>query len=251
MQAGEPSEAIVAAESGLPGPRGNLELIAAIADVAESDAMLAWAAEGPDIVGGNEPRTVLVVAGIVGLGRLLADGWGGPEERGDLVERLRVLASDPRWRIREGVAMAIQRWAESKPEAAFLTAEAWAHGEPFVQRASVAAVCEPALLTEPAFARRAVQVVDSVTADLASKSGRRGADIEAVRKALGTAGAWPSWRIPASGRPAFEGWFESTDPTIRWVVRENLKKARLTRLDAAWVARSRALIEDQPTTSPH
>ena len=109
MQAGEPAEAIAAGESGLPGPRGNLELTAAIADVDDAATLLAWAAEGPDFVGGNEPQTVLVVAGTVGLGRLLSEGWRGPDGRRDLVQKLRTLASDPRWRIREGVAMAIQR----------------------------------------------------------------------------------------------------------------------------------------------
>ncbi len=238
MQAGELPEVIVAAESGLPGARGNLELIAAIADVADAATVLAWAAEGPDVVGGNEPRTVLVVAGIVGLGRLLSDGWRRREGRRDLVERLRELAADPRWRIREGVAMAIQRWAGSDPEAAFSTAEAWSSDEPLIQRAAVAAVCEPALLTEQPFARRAVDLVDSITADLASKPGRRGADIDALQKALGYGWSVAIVGDPATGRPAFERWFESADPTIRWIVRENLKKARLARLDATWVARS-------------
>ena len=249
MQAGERAEAIVEAESGLPGPRGNLELVAAIADVADAATLLARSSEGPDIVGGNEPRIVLVMAGIVGLGRLLSDGWRGPQGRRDLLERLRLLASDPRWRVREGVALAVQRWAESDLEAAFSAAEAWARGEPLVQRAAVAAVCEPALLTEPAFARRAVAIVDSITADLASKPGRGGADLEALRKTLGYGWSVAIVGDPGTGRPAFERWFESRDATIRWIVRENLRKSRLERLDAAWVARSIARIEGVPTPS--
>jgi hypothetical protein len=249
MHAGEAPEAIAAAESGLPGPRGNLELIAAIADVADAPTLLAWAAEGPDAVSGNEPHTVLVMAGIVGIGRLLADGWRGPDGRLDLVERLRVRAADPRWRVREGVAMAVQRWAESDAGAAFSTAEAWAHDEPFVQRAGVAAVCEPALLARDALGRRAVAIVDRVTADLAATPGRRGADVDALKKTLGYGWSVAVVGDPATGRPAFERWFESSDPAIRWIVRENLKKSRLTRLDDAWVARSRARIEGWPTVT--
>ena len=34
-----------------------------------------------------------------------------------------------------------------------------------------------------------------------------------------------------------EKWLESEDPDVRWIMRENLKKSRLARMDAAWVAR--------------
>ena len=34
-----------------------------------------------------------------------------------------------------------------------------------------------------------------------------------------------------------EKWLVSPDPDIRWIMRENLKKNRLVRMDAAWVAR--------------
>ena len=238
LLAGEAAEAIAATDSGLPGPRGNLELIAAIADVVDSGTLRAWAAIGPDEVGGDEPPTVLVVGGIVGLGRLLAEGWHGAGGRRELVGRLHRMASDPRWRIREGVAMAVQRWAETDADAAFATAEAWAADEPFVQRAAVATVCEPPLLKDPAFAARAIAVVDAVTADLVRHTGRRGPDVEALRKALAYGWSVAIVAEPTIGRPAFERWFTSDDPTIRWILRQNLKKARLARLDPAWVERS-------------
>ena len=34
-----------------------------------------------------------------------------------------------------------------------------------------------------------------------------------------------------------EKWLADPDPDIRWIMRENLKKKRLARMDAAWVAR--------------
>ncbi len=243
LEAGESAEAIAATESGLPGPRGNLELIAAIADVAHPASLLAWAAVGPDAVGGDEPGTVIVVSGVVGLGRLLADAWHGAEGRRELVAHLHDLASDPRWRVREGVAMAVQRWAESEPDDAFRVAETWTDDSPFVQRAAAAAVCEPALIRDAVFARRAIGVVDAVTADVAARPGRRGADVDALRKALGYGWSVVIVAAPSIGRPAFERWIDSPDPTVRWIVRENLRKARLARLDDAWVAASRARVE--------
>jgi hypothetical protein len=32
-----------------------------------------------------------------------------------------------------------------------------------------------------------------------------------------------------------EKWFASEDPDVRWIMKENLKKERLSRMDAAWV----------------
>ena len=220
LEAGESAEAIAATDSGLPGPRGNLELIAAIADVADADQLLDWAAVGPDEVGGDESGTVLVVSGVVGIGRLLTERWRGDAGTHELVGRLHAIASDSRWRVREGVAMAVQRWAESDPDAAFRTAEAWTNDTPFVQRAAVAAVCEPALIAEVAFARRAVGVVETVTADIAARPGRKGPVIDALRKALGYGWSVAVVADPELGRPAFERWAASPDPTIRWIVRE-------------------------------
>jgi hypothetical protein len=42
---------------------------------------------------------------------------------------------------------------------------------------------------------------------------------------------------PQAGKPLFEGWLATADPDVRWILRENLKKDRLARMDAAWVER--------------
>ena len=87
------------AHSGLPGPRGNIELGKAVAEEADArtvDALLATDDE------------YLVFCGVVGLGRLLADSGAGAD--GDrLGARLREHAADTRWRVCEAVAMALQR----------------------------------------------------------------------------------------------------------------------------------------------
>jgi hypothetical protein len=80
--------------SGLPGPRGNLELVAACAEVADRGRAEALVATGDEFA---------TVCGLVALGRLSAAG----DERD--VEVLRRHAGDQRWRVREGVAMALQR----------------------------------------------------------------------------------------------------------------------------------------------
>ncbi len=42
--------------------------------------------------------------------------------------------------------------------------------------------------------------------------------------------------LPDAGKPLMEVWLASDDPDIRWIMRENLKKNRLVKMDAAWVA---------------
>lgn len=39
------------------------------------------------------------------------------------------------------------------------------------------------------------------------------------------------------GKAYFESWLNTSDPDIRWILRENLKKNRLVKMYAAWVSR--------------
>src|SRR5512147_1747201 len=81
-------------ESGLPGPRGNLELAHAVAREGRKqqfEQLLLFQAQE------NTPEVFLVFCGVTGLGKLAAC-----EPR--LFEQLRPYASDARWRVREAVA---------------------------------------------------------------------------------------------------------------------------------------------------
>jgi hypothetical protein len=147
--------------SRLPGPRANLELVQAAAEAGDESAFRRWIAAGS----GNEPTDEFVaMCGVVGLGRLIAEG-----DR-KLVGDLRAHATDPRLRVREGVAMALQRVGDRSVDTLFRVIHSWAAGRPYLQRAAIAAVCEPRLLKEPAASTRAVELVDRVTALLARAS---------------------------------------------------------------------------------
>ena len=204
--------------SNLPGPRANLELVQAAADAGDERAFHAWikAAKGTD-----PTDEFLVLCAVVGLGRLAAQG----ETR--LLDELRQRATDARWRVREGVAMGLQRMGERDMRALFAVAEDWAEDRPYVQRAAVAAVCEPRLLRAPAAGRRAVELVDRVTMSLVSRADRRSEEVRTLRQALGYCWSVAIAANPERGRRAFAPWMRSTDPDVAWVVRENLKKARL------------------------
>lgn len=208
----------LAAHSGLPGPRGNLELVAACGDQADLGRAQELVATGDEFAS---------VCGLVALGRLFGEGADRH------AEELHHHASDVRWRVREGVAMALQRAADVDPDRAFTVAERWATDpDPLVRRAAVAAVCEPRLLRDPAFARRALALLDRVTADLARSpiSNRRAAPIRTLRQALGYGWSVAVAAFPSEGMAAFARLESHSDPDISWIVRENRKKNRLKRL---------------------
>ena len=42
---------------------------------------------------------------------------------------------------------------------------------------------------------------------------------------------------PAEGKRLMDKWLADTDQDIRWIMKENLKKDRLARMDAGWVTK--------------
>ncbi len=233
--------------SGLPGPRGNLELAQTVA-LEGNEAMFAgYLAEfTPQVAPVNSPQEFLYFCGVLGLGRMVAEG------KREYLEQLQRCASDPRWRTREGVAMALQNWADpplsssrNQNLSAFLEEmERWIQGNYFEQRAAMAAVCEPRLLTDPAIARRVFNLLNSITAGLASAGDRREDSFQALRKALGYGWSVAVAAFPNEGKPAMESWLNSEDKDVRWVMKQNLKKNRLIHMDADWVRRCTVRLDE-------
>jgi hypothetical protein len=206
------------ANSGLPGPRGNLELVAACAEEADAFRALNLIATGDEFT---------TVCGLVALGRHFGEG---DDRHLDLLHRY---AADARWRAREGVAMALQRAADDDPEGAFTVAETWATDpDPLVRRAAVAAVCEPRLLKGRRFALRALRLLDRVTGGIAAtpSAERRSPSVRTLRKSLGYGWSVAVAALPDQGMAMFTRWEADEDPDIRWIIGENRKKARFKRL---------------------
>jgi hypothetical protein len=222
--------------SGLPGPRGNLELARAAADVRSAAELRRWASLDAEVAPTGGAEEFLAFCGVVGLGRLLAEG-----DENALVE-LRRHANDPRWRVREAVAMALQRWGSEHFGALAVTMAEWATGSLLERRAAGAALCEPALLTDPARVEAALTVLAEATAGLAvaDPAERRSDEFKALRKGLGYCWSVAVAAAPETARPAFEALVErataSGDRDLLWVARENVRKRRLERLHTNWVA---------------
>lgn len=227
-------EPYLLAESGLPGPRGNLELAQAAADVGETAVFRRLLAAGDRDMSPDAASVFLTVCGLIGLGRLLAEGSR------DVLEMLRRYANDPRWRAREGAAMALQRWGDTDMDSLLAEMQDWARGSLLERRAAAAAVCEPRLIRRPEYAERALNLLNVITAAIPNLADRRSAEFIALRKALGYCWSVAAAALPERGKAMMETWFDSADKDVRWIMRENLKKARLSRMDAAWVEAAQA-----------
>lgn len=208
--------------SDLPGPRGNIELGQAFAEEADE-------AQVDEVLGTGEE--FLTFCGVIGLGRLLSEDGA----REDLVRRLHRHAGDQRWRVREGVAMALQRVGDADPARLHALVLRWANdSDPLVQRAAAAGICEPRLLADPEAAAVAVEVCRAATESLAGlpRDVRREPGVRVLRQGLGYCWSVAVAADPGPGLAAFEA-LESraeADPDLAWIVRENRRKKRLARL---------------------
>lgn len=212
------------AHSGLPGPRANLELMEAVGDVADADTLWRLSASSDEF---------LALCGTVGLGRL---ALSEPEA---VLRWLEQLAADPRWRVRESVAIALQRVGRESMPTLLDTMERWSRGGPYVQRAAAAALCEPALLKKPAEVSRVLKILDHVTRSMAATRERKHEGFRALRKAMAYCWSVAAAANPEAGRPLLEKWLRSNDPDVAWVMKSNLSKARMSALGTPWLSRWR------------
>ena len=137
--------------------------------------------------------------------------------------------------------MALQRWGDADMAGLLAAMADWAGGNPLEQRAAAAALCEPRLLTHTGACGRRPQ-------DPGRDHGVRSTQVhrpqepdafKTLRQGLGYCWSVAVAALPETGKPLMEKWLVSPDPDVRWIMRENLKKNRLVRMDAAWVARWR------------
>ena len=224
-------------ESKLPGPRANLELVSVVADEGTKAQFRHFLTFDAERFPANTPGEFLAVCGTVGLGRLLAQGDCS------VLETLRKCASDSRWRVREGVAMALQRLGDTHVGRLLSEMERWSRGNFLEMRAAAASLCEPRLLKQKECAKQTLVLLDRITASISSTDDRNTDDFKALKKSMGYCWSVAVAANPAAGMPLMEHWFSATDKDIRWIMTENLKKKRLERMNAGWARRSRLQLE--------
>lgn len=230
-------DAFLLKEPGLPGPRGNIELAQAVADEGDAALYTRYLAYDAARAPTNSPYEFLAFCGVVGLGRLVAEG------QTQHLAALRARASDSRWRVREGVAMALQRVGDRDMTRLLREMKKWSKGNLLEQRAAAAALCEPRLLCDPKQIEQVFAILDTITASITRVEDRKSDEFIALKKGLGYCWSVAVAALPEVGKSRMEKWFASTDRDVIWIMRENLKKNRLARADASWVTKWQARLK--------
>ncbi len=254
------------AESNLPGPRANLELAegfscavstAAAEPAAWLETLYDWARIPAEEAPTGDPREFLPFCAVISFGVLYnthacaypctgpCDCPLWPLQSEHLMETVRKAASDSRWRIREAVAISLQHLGEGNPAALSRILDDWlsdgagkdgtlTERSLMERRAVLAALAHPPLLGDAEFARYALKSADRILEDAAGVSAeqRKGEAFQVLKKALSYALSVLVAEAPEEGFPLLERWAKSSDPEIRKVLVENLKKKRLEGVDS-------------------
>jgi hypothetical protein len=165
---------------------------------------------------------------VVGLGKLAAN-------EPKLFNRLRGYASDPRWRIREAVATGLQLAGDQDMELLLREMQNWSKGNWYEKRAAAATLAEPRLLKQPRHAKQVLQILDQITNSMEQANGAKDESFKVLRQGMGYCWSVAVAALPEAGKPMIEKWLSSSDNDIHWMMRENLKKNRLVKMDADWV----------------
>lgn len=223
--------------SHLPGPRGNLELATVFTEeVGEraADEPAPWwdlcrglAALSARRAPTGDPGEFVAFCGTVGAS---AVACVAEAHTADALELARSAARDPRWRLREAAAMALQRLLLAHRDPALEALRAFVEGgHPLELRAVVAAVAEPSVLAVPVLADAAIALHREVVERLLASTARSAPAMRTLRQALGYSLSVVTTARPDAGFDLVRGLIDGGDPDGLWIARENLKKARLKR----------------------
>lgn len=223
--------------SNLPGPRANLELATSFEEIISHrismesakalwDFCSAMAALSAENAPSNDPSEFIAFCGTRGLGAI---GAAIPDFRMKALLRMRSLATDSRWRMREAVAMALWRLLATGEVGIREEIEEWIEqGDWLIMRGAVAGISEPSLLTDGNYAQWALQVHRKAIDIILASSDRKSDEFKTLRKALGYTLSVVVQAVPTSGFNLLESLLGKEDSDIDWIVKQNLKKKRLT-----------------------
>jgi len=175
----------------------------------------------------NDPQEFIAFCGARGLAAVGAVCVSYFEEA---LSRLFDFSHDPRWRVREAVAMAIQGLIKAGPERTLSTLEDWIqNGDWLAMRAVAAGVAEPRLLKEAAIAKEALEVHRAIVACIVGSADRRSEEFKAMSKGLGYTFSVITAALLQKGFQVLRKLTASGDRDLLWIVKNNLKKNRLVK----------------------
>lgn len=139
--------------------------------------------------------------------------------------------------------MGIQRLVAKRGQSALNELDGWvAKNKWLAMRAVAAGVAEPALLRDEQAAKHALELHKRIVAQIPATGERKTNEFKTLRKTLGYSLSVVICATPIEGFEYLQRITDSHDADIQWVVRENLKKNRLTKNFPNYVAATKKLL---------
>jgi hypothetical protein len=237
--------------SSLPGRRANLELGQVFAEMCR-EFMSEHSREIWQLVNEcidisieeapvNSAEEFVPFCGTIALGFC---GYAKGEFTEEALEKLKFMANDGRWRIREAVSKGLNPMLRIYRDLTLTALESWIGEDNWLHMRGVAAgVASPSLLAEDrGFAQKALDFHDSICQKIQQNFQSKSDDFMALRKGLGFTLSVVVCGIPDKGFPLMKQLLERNDPHLLWIVKENLKKKRLMEISPSATEEIKSLL---------
>ncbi|MBS4535730.1 hypothetical protein GOQ29_08895 [Clostridium sp. D2Q-14] len=221
--------------SNLPGRRANLELADAFGDtvieIYNINTKNIWdlCKNMTEIrhkeIEENDPEEFISFCGLVGIGSI-SSVCSSYFSEGLLI--LKNAAKDIKWRIREAVAMGIQRVLLNDAKKIINELEEWIKKKDYyIWRAVVAGLAEPDIVKNKEVAKKALEIHKEILKQILDIEDRKLDSYKKLRQALGYTLSVVVEQIPKEGFKYINHIVKEDDKDIIWIVKSNLKKNRL------------------------
>ncbi len=234
-----PLEFYLRDHSRLPGPRANLELANDVGSLLASSVpkyhenvrtLVTQFANGDrKKVLSNTPEEFIMLCGIISFGTCAAAYAPWREESFEMLEHY---ACSSQWRVREGVAIALQHLVTAIPHDTLTRLVKLATtGNYLQQRAAIATIAEPPLLNDEDLLHAALKIQRIVLDRFrtAPRHDRKTEELRTLRRTLGYTISVVTVAHPEQGFALMRECASWKDADITWILRENLKKKRLAK----------------------
>ena len=212
-------EKFIIENSNLPGPRGNLELAFAFAEIYENlDILMKWVKITEDQADVNNPKSFLAFCAVVCLGKIYT-----LNKNSNIISILKLSANDGRWRMREAVAFGFQFIGENDFNELKSILSEWVNeSNNLEKRAILVSLAHPPFLNETN-AEFCFDITESILKKMDKEN-----NFDVLRKGLEFT---ISVFVAANTKCGFgfiKKWV-GKDKTIDKILKENLKKNRLVK----------------------
>ena len=212
-------EQFILKNSNLPGPRGNIGLAFALAEIFDQiDVLFDWLKITEEEADTNNPKAFLPFCAAVCLGKIYTK-----RKNKKIITVLKKSANDGRWRMREAVAFAFQIIGENNFDELKNIFSVWNNkSNNFEKRAILVSLAHPKFLNE-GNAKFCFEIAEVVLKEM-----NRENNFDVLRKGLEFTISVFAAANPKLGFTFIKRWI-GKDKVIDKIMKENLKKDRLVR----------------------